>query len=185
MIPQQPRLLSGFHAAEHFLLHQQHVADVAQQLFPARPGRDRSNCLNTTKIVFSPQNHPDAFGVAVGAFGDPTSPQPEQSVFTTHSHPWLGLPGDMRTFDTMPRVEPQGAERRYLLGEVRRDAHYGAVLTDSSPNIIAGSGLAEQFDNPVGPAGSPGDACGAGLSTPSGSRRLSVDISRIRGRDLN
>jgi hypothetical protein len=52
--------------------------------------------------VWEPERMPHLIGVAVGAFADPSFPQPEQSVWTNDKHAWLSLPGDIRTFPTMP-----------------------------------------------------------------------------------
>lgn len=53
-------------------------------------------------VFWEPERMPHLIGVAVGAFGDPAFPQPEQSVFTTHKHAWLGLPDEMRILATIP-----------------------------------------------------------------------------------
>ena len=41
-------------------------------------------------------------GVAVGAFGDPTFPAPQVSVYDCRRHPWVELPPGTRTFDKDP-----------------------------------------------------------------------------------
>ena len=41
-------------------------------------------------------------GVAVGAFGDPTFPPPQVSVYDCRRHPWVRLPPDTRTFEKDP-----------------------------------------------------------------------------------
>ena len=53
-------------------------------------------------IFWEPERVPHLIGVAVGAFADPSFPQPEQSVWTNDKHAWLSLPADMRTFAAMP-----------------------------------------------------------------------------------
>jgi hypothetical protein len=53
-------------------------------------------------VFWEPERMPKLIGVAVGAFGDPSFPPPEQSVFTTYKHAWFGLPDEMRAFATMP-----------------------------------------------------------------------------------
>ena len=53
-------------------------------------------------VFWEPERRPELIGIAVGAFGDPSFPQPEQSVFTDHKHAWLGLPDEMRVFAMMP-----------------------------------------------------------------------------------
>src|SRR5271169_5499970 len=53
-------------------------------------------------VFWEPERVPHLIGVAVGAFGDPSFPQPEQSVFTTSKRAWAGLPGEMRAFAAMP-----------------------------------------------------------------------------------
>jgi hypothetical protein len=52
--------------------------------------------------VLGPEPMPHLIGVTVEAFGDAALPQPEQSVFTTYKHAWLGLPDEMCSFATMP-----------------------------------------------------------------------------------
>jgi hypothetical protein len=53
-------------------------------------------------LFWHPERMPHLVGVAVGAFADPSFPQPEQSVWTNDKHTWLSLPGDIRTFAAMP-----------------------------------------------------------------------------------
>jgi len=53
-------------------------------------------------VFWEPERMPQLTGVAVGAFADPSFPQPKQSVFTTSKRAWVGLPGEMRAFATMP-----------------------------------------------------------------------------------
>lgn len=55
-----------------------------------------------SSLFWMPERMPDLIGVAVGAFADPSFPQPEQSVWTRDKHAWLGLPDDMRLFAHMP-----------------------------------------------------------------------------------
>jgi hypothetical protein len=49
-------------------------------------------------VFWEPERMPQLIGVAVGAFADPSFPQPEQSVWTNYKHAWLCLPGEMRAF---------------------------------------------------------------------------------------
>ena len=57
-------------------------------------------------VFWEPERMPQLIGVAVGAFGDPSFPPPEQSVFTMHKHGWLSLPQDMTAFAIMrPRPD--------------------------------------------------------------------------------
>jgi hypothetical protein len=64
-------------------------------------------CAECGSTVFwEPERMPQLIGVAVGAFGDPSFPPPEQSVFTTYKHGWLTLPEDMPAFAIMrPRPD--------------------------------------------------------------------------------
>jgi len=41
-------------------------------------------------------------GVAVGGFGDPDFPPPQDSVYTCRMHGWVRLPRDVRTYDRDP-----------------------------------------------------------------------------------
>ena len=54
-----------------------------------------------TSLYWEPERMPHLIGVAVGAFGDPDFPQPEQAVFAETRHGWLGLPEDMSIFATL------------------------------------------------------------------------------------
>jgi len=53
-------------------------------------------------VFWEPERMPRLIGFAVGAFADPSFPQPEQSVWTNDKHAWLSLPGDIRAFGAMP-----------------------------------------------------------------------------------
>jgi hypothetical protein len=53
-------------------------------------------------IYWLPERMPDLIGIAVGAFADPSFPQPEQSVWSKDRHHWLSLPDDMKLFDMLP-----------------------------------------------------------------------------------
>ncbi len=41
-------------------------------------------------------------GVAVGAFGDPSFPAPQVSVYDCRRHPWVHLPGSVIAFEKDP-----------------------------------------------------------------------------------
>ena len=41
-------------------------------------------------------------GVAVGAFGDPSFPAPQVSVYDCRRHPWVRMPGGVIAFDRDP-----------------------------------------------------------------------------------
>ena len=55
-----------------------------------------------SSVYWEPARMPDLVGVAVGAFGDPDFPRPEQSVWTKDKHPWVSLPDGIPTFDVGP-----------------------------------------------------------------------------------
>jgi hypothetical protein len=55
-----------------------------------------------SSVWWEPARMPELIGVAVGAFGDPNWPQPEQSVWTQHKHEWLQLPDNLRVFAANP-----------------------------------------------------------------------------------
>jgi len=40
--------------------------------------------------------------VPVGAFADPGFPAPQVSIYECRRHPWVGLPGGIRTYDRDP-----------------------------------------------------------------------------------
>ena len=43
-------------------------------------------------VFYTTESQPDLLAVPVGAFADPTFPQPTVSVWESRRHPWLGLP---------------------------------------------------------------------------------------------
>jgi hypothetical protein len=53
-------------------------------------------------VFWEPDRMPQLIGIAVGAFADPSFPEPDQSVWTNNKHAWLSLPAEMRTFAAMP-----------------------------------------------------------------------------------
>lgn len=42
---------------------------------------------------------PGMVAIPVGAFADPGFPAPRVAVYESRRHPWVGLPGDIETFD--------------------------------------------------------------------------------------
>ncbi len=48
------------------------------------------NCAAT--VHYSNSAWPDAIGIPVGAFGDPTFPMPKFSVYEAHKHRWVEMP---------------------------------------------------------------------------------------------
>jgi hypothetical protein len=61
-------------------------------------------------VFWEPARMPHLIGVAIGAFGDPGFPQPEQSVWTKDKHAWLTLPAGMPAFEVNP--PPRAASER-------------------------------------------------------------------------
>lgn len=55
-----------------------------------------------SNVYWEPARMPDLVGVAVGAFGDASFPQPGQSVWTKDKHAWISLPEDIATFASNP-----------------------------------------------------------------------------------
>nr|WP_235523911.1 MULTISPECIES: GFA family protein [unclassified Caulobacter] len=53
-------------------------------------------------VFWEPARMPHLVGVAVGAFGDPDFPRPEQAVWTKDRHRWLHLPADTPSFEVNP-----------------------------------------------------------------------------------
>lgn len=53
-------------------------------------------------VFWEPQRMPHLIGVAVGAFGDPDFPPPEQSVWTKDKHGWLRLLDGIPAFELNP-----------------------------------------------------------------------------------
>jgi hypothetical protein len=59
-----------------------------------------------TNLYWEPARLPLLAGVAVGAFGDPQFPRPEQVVWTQDQHDWLVLPDDIPAFERNPPSRP-------------------------------------------------------------------------------
>ena len=53
-------------------------------------------------IFWEPARMPHLIGVAVGAFGDPDFPRPDQAVWAKDRHRWLDLPEGMPAFEVNP-----------------------------------------------------------------------------------
>jgi hypothetical protein len=51
-------------------------------------------CPDCGSTVFY-RTSPDLIAVPIGAFADPTFPQPTVSVYESRKHPWLALPAEM------------------------------------------------------------------------------------------
>jgi hypothetical protein len=43
-------------------------------------------------VFYTIANAPELIAVPIGAFADPTFPQPTVSVYESRRHPWVGLP---------------------------------------------------------------------------------------------
>jgi hypothetical protein len=54
------------------------------------------NCGST--VYWQTANHPGRYGIAVGAFADPTFPKPMRSVFERSRHDWLAFGDDIPGF---------------------------------------------------------------------------------------
>jgi hypothetical protein len=57
-----------------------------------------------SSIYWTNDAFPDAIGVAVGAFGDPSFPTPMRAVWTQHKHHWVVLPEGMPEYPVQPQV---------------------------------------------------------------------------------
>lgn len=57
-------------------------------------------------VFWEPARMPHLIGVAVGAFGDPGFPAPQQAVWTRDRHPWLNMPEGMPSFEANPPPRP-------------------------------------------------------------------------------
>jgi hypothetical protein len=55
-----------------------------------------------SNLYWEPERMPHWIGVAVGAFGDPDFPRPEQAVWAKEQHAWLSLPDDMPCHQVNP-----------------------------------------------------------------------------------
>ena len=50
-------------------------------------------------VCYEPEQMPEAIGVPVGAFADPTFPAPKVSVYEERRHAWVGMPVDVEHID--------------------------------------------------------------------------------------
>ena len=50
-------------------------------------------------VFYALPDAPEVIAVPIGAFADPTFPQPTVSVYESRRHPWLGLPTAMQHHD--------------------------------------------------------------------------------------
>lgn len=56
-----------------------------------------------TTVFHTEEGHVgSSVAVAVGAFGDPSFPPPQDSVYDRRRHPWVRLPPGTKTYDTDP-----------------------------------------------------------------------------------
>jgi hypothetical protein len=46
-------------------------------------------------VYYDNESQPDLVAVAIGAFADPSFPEPRVSVWESRRHPWVGLPADI------------------------------------------------------------------------------------------
>jgi len=50
-------------------------------------------------VYYGINDVPDVIAIAVGAFADPTFPQPKFSVYESRKHDWSGISADVEHFD--------------------------------------------------------------------------------------
>lgn len=55
-----------------------------------------------TNLFHTEEGHEGSVGVAVGAFGDPTFPAPQDSVYDCRRHSWVQLPPGIQVYDKDP-----------------------------------------------------------------------------------
>ena len=55
-----------------------------------------------TTVFHTEEGHDQSVSVAVGAFGDPSFPAPQVSVYDARRHPWVVLPPGTKAFDRDP-----------------------------------------------------------------------------------
>ena len=56
-----------------------------------------------SNVYWEPARLPNAIGIALGAFADPTFPEPDQSVWTKDKHSWLSIPSGTTIYEENPR----------------------------------------------------------------------------------
>jgi hypothetical protein len=55
-----------------------------------------------TSLFHTEEGDPGSVSVAVGAFADPSFPEPEDSVYECRRHPWVRLPSGIRVYNKDP-----------------------------------------------------------------------------------
>jgi len=50
-------------------------------------------------VFYQPDHEPDLIAIPMGAFADPSFPEPTVSVYESRRHTWTGLPPDVEHFD--------------------------------------------------------------------------------------
>jgi hypothetical protein len=53
-------------------------------------------------VISRSEHSPGTIGVAVGCYGDPDFPKPEQLVWASRRHRWLDFPDDIERVETEP-----------------------------------------------------------------------------------
>jgi hypothetical protein len=87
-------------------------------------------CPTCGSQVFSTEpSEPDLVVVAVGAFADPSFPQPTESGYDSRRHPWVQLPDSIRRF--APELWWDAAGRLYEAGRYADAAKEGRALIEA------------------------------------------------------
>ena len=82
-------------------------------------------------VFWTNEDWPDVIAVPIGAFADPSFPQPSESGYDASRHPWVGLPDSVTAYDPTlwEPVQPLYAEGRYA-----EAAALGNELLERYPN---------------------------------------------------
>ena len=110
-------------------------------------------CPQCGSTVFhTSEDDPNLIAVPVGAFADPSFPQPTISVFESRQHPWVGLSEEVERDQVWASLSPLYEAREYLeaadRGRELIDAypHYGYLLY----NVACCESLAGRSQDAIG-----------------------------------
>ena len=79
----------------------------------------------------------DQIGIPVGAFADPSFPQPEVSIFMPYKHPWVVVPEGVPTYEGHSPRMAQPGESKSLASATRRKRRVKIrVMAANAPDSV-------------------------------------------------
>ncbi len=103
-------------------------------------------------VFYIEPDEPDLVAVMVGAFADPSFPQPTRSIYAARMHPWIVLPADIESDQAWAALQPL-----YEAGEYAQVADCARELIEANPD---NAGLLYNVSCCESLAGRPDDAIG-------------------------